>query len=114
FGSTETGMLPAAGTRFAPGEAPTDLSKAPNGLHLWRLVDGEDRDVPPGTAGEIAVRGPSVFSGYWNAAATNARDFRGGWFHMGDMFVERPDGRLDFVDRAKYMIKSGAENIYPV
>lgn len=114
FGSTETGMLPAAGTRFAPGEAPGDLAKAPNSLHLWRLVDEDDRDVPPGTAGEIAVRGPSVFSGYWNAAATNAKDFRGGWFHMGDMFVERPDGRLDFVDRAKYMIKSGAENIYPV
>jgi fatty-acyl-CoA synthase len=33
---------------------------------------------------------------------------------MGDMFVERPDGSLDFVDRAKYLIKSGGENIYPV
>lgn len=114
FGSTETGMLPAAGTRFAPGERPADLAKAPNGLHLWRLVGPDDHDVAPGEAGEIAVRGPTVFSGYWNAPETNARDFRGGWFHMGDLFRQRPDGRLDFVDRAKYMIKSGAENIYPV
>ena len=43
----------------------------------------------------------------------NAKDFRGGWFHMGDMFIRRADGRLDFVDRAKYMIKSGGENVYP-
>ena len=78
-----------------------------------RLVDADDRDVGPGEPGELAIRGPTVFSGYWNADSTNARDFRGGWFHMGDMFVRNPDGTLDFVDRVKYMIKSGGENIYP-
>ena len=62
----------------------------------------------------MAVRGPTVFSGYWRADEVNAREFRGGWFHMGDMFVERPDGRIDFVDRSKYLIKSGGENIYPI
>ncbi|HEX7929141.1 MAG TPA: long-chain fatty acid--CoA ligase, partial [bacterium] len=41
------------------------------------------------------------------------KDFRGGWFHMGDVFVRNPDGTVDFVDRVKYMIKSGGENIYP-
>jgi len=54
-----------------------------------------------------------LFSGYWRAPETNAQDFRGGWFHMGDVFVRNPDGTLDFVDRAKYLIKSGGENIYP-
>jgi acyl-CoA synthetase (AMP-forming)/AMP-acid ligase II len=54
-----------------------------------------------------------VFSGYWNAPETNARDFHRGWFHMGDVFVRNPDGTIDFVDRVKYMIKSGGENIYP-
>ena len=114
FGSTETGMLPAAGTRFPVGEAPASLEKAHNSLYLWRLVDADDRDVAPGEAGEIAVRGPTVFSGYWKADEVNAREFRGGYFHMGDMFVEQPDGRLKFVDRAKYLIKSGGENIYPI
>ena len=40
-------------------------------------------------------------------------DFRGGWFHMGDMFIRRDDGQLSFMDRVKYLIKSGGENIYP-
>jgi len=114
FGSTETGMLPCAGGRFAPGEAPERLAKRHNAMYRWRLVDGEDRDVAQGTPGEILVRGPTVFSGYWNAEAANQKDFRGGWFHMGDMFRENPDGTLDFVDRVKYLIKSGAENVYPV
>jgi acyl-CoA synthetase (AMP-forming)/AMP-acid ligase II len=114
FGSTETGMLPAAGTRFAIGEVPIDLSKAHNSLYLWRLVDSEDRDVKRGAAGEIAIRSPTMFSGYWNAEEANAQAFRGGWYHMGDMFLERPDGKLSFVDRSKYLIKSGGENIYPI
>jgi len=59
------------------------------------------------------VRGPTLFSGYWQAPEVNAREFRGGWFHMGDVFVERDDGRYDYVDRAKYLIKTGAENVYP-
>ena len=59
------------------------------------------------------MRGPTLFSGYWRAPETNANDFRGGWFHMGDVFVRNADGTLDFVDRVKYLIKSGGENIYP-
>ena len=113
FGSTETGMAPAAGTRFAIGHAPTDLGKAHNSLYRSRLVGPDDRDVTPGEPGEMAVRGPTVFSGYWKAEAVNAKEFRGGWFHMGDLFVEGPDGRVHFVDRSKYLIKSGGENIYP-
>ena len=113
FGSTETGMLPFAGTRFAPGMRPERLSKAANSMHLFRLVDADDDDVAPGKPGEVAVRGPTLFSGYWNADEANAHDFRGGWFHMGDVFVEREDGLYDYVDRAKYLIKTGAENVYP-
>ena len=78
-----------------------------------RLVDDEDRDVPDGTPGEVLIRGPSLFSGYWNSSEVNEREFRGGWFHMGDVMVRNPDGTLDFVDRRKYLIKSGGENIYP-
>jgi fatty-acyl-CoA synthase len=76
-------------------------------------VDANDRDVPDGSPGELAMRGPTLFSGYWRADEANAHDFRGGWFHMGDVFVRNPDGSLDFVDRVKYLIKSGGENVYP-
>ncbi len=66
-----------------------------------------------GLPGELAMRGPSLFSGYWGAPEATAKDFRNGWFHMGDMFVRNADGTLDYVDRRKYLIKSGGENIYP-
>jgi fatty-acyl-CoA synthase len=113
FGATETGLPPGTGSFIAIGEAPTDLAKRQSSFCEVRLVDPEDNEVPDGEPGECAVRGPTLFSGYWQAPEVNARDFRGGWFHMGDMFIRRPDGRLDFVDRAKYMIKSGGENVYP-
>jgi len=113
FGSTETGIPPASAVLLPPGEVPESLSKRESGLCRIRLVDREDRDVALETPGELIIRGPTLFSGYWNAAETNARDFRGGWFHLGDMFVRHADGSLDFVDRVKYMIKSGGENIYP-
>ncbi len=113
FGSTETGAPPASANLLAIGEVPRKLSKQQNHFCEIRLVDANDDEVPPGSPGELAIRGPTVFSGYWNADKANANDFRGGWFHMGDMFVRNPDGTLDFVDRVKYMIKSGGENIYP-
>jgi len=69
--------------------------------------------VPDGEPGELAIRAPTLFSGYWNNPKANSEDFRGGWFHMGDVFVRNPDGSLSFVDRRKYLIKSGGENIYP-
>jgi acyl-CoA synthetase (AMP-forming)/AMP-acid ligase II len=113
FGSTETGMLPFAGTRFGIGETPVDNAKAPNSMHLFRLIDADGRDVREGDAGEVAVRGPTLFSGYWNADETNTCDFRDGWFHMGDVFAARSDGRYQYVDRIKHLIKTGAENVYP-
>ena len=113
FGSTETGLPPASAAVIPVGEQPTRLSKRESSQCLVRLVDAHDQDVPLETPGELIMRGPTLFSGYWNADAANAQDFRGGWFHMGDMFVRHRDGSLDFVDRLKYLIKSGGENIYP-
>ncbi|HEX6110722.1 MAG TPA: AMP-binding protein [Geminicoccaceae bacterium] len=113
FGATETGLPPGTGSFIAIGEAPTDLAKRQSSFCEVRLVDPEDNEVTDGEPGECAIRGPTLFSGYWRAPEVNEKDFRGGWFHMGDMFIRRDDGRLDFVDRAKYMIKSGGENVYP-
>jgi acyl-CoA synthetase (AMP-forming)/AMP-acid ligase II len=113
FGATETGLAPASASLLPPGEIPATLSKRKSSLCDLRLVDGDGKDVADGDPGEAAVRGPTVFSGYWNADEVNAQSFRGGWFRMGDLFRRHRDGSYDFVDRAKYMIKSGGENIYP-
>jgi acyl-CoA synthetase (AMP-forming)/AMP-acid ligase II len=113
FGSTETGLPPASSHLIPAGTVPESLSKRRSAFCDLRLLDADGNEVPDGEPGEAAVRGPTVFSGYWNADATNARDFAGGWFRMGDLFRRNPDGTYDFVDRAKYMIKSGGENIYP-
>jgi acyl-CoA synthetase (AMP-forming)/AMP-acid ligase II len=113
FGATETGCPPCSSNRIPIGVAPTHLSKEQSPFCEVRLVDADDRDVPDGTPGELCLRGPTLFSGYFRADAVNAHEFRGGWFHMGDVFVRQPDGKLDFVDRVKYLIKSGGENIYP-
>jgi fatty-acyl-CoA synthase len=113
FGATETGCPPCSSSLLAVGEVPTKLSKRQSPYCEVRLVDPDDRDVPIGTPGELCMRGPTLFSGYHLADEANAHDFRGGWFHMGDVFVRNADGSLDFVDRVKYLIKSGGENIYP-
>jgi fatty-acyl-CoA synthase len=113
FGSTETGFPPASAGLIPVGTAPNSLSKTQNSMCLCHLVDADNNEVPDGEVGEMAMRGPTLFSGYWNASDTNREDFRGGWFHMGDAFRRNTDGTLDFVDRVKYLIKSGGENIYP-
>jgi len=113
FGSTETGLPPATNSTFAIGAIPSDFSKKVNTMCEIRLVDPEDNNVPIGEPGELIIRGPSLCSGYWNNEEANQNDFRSGWFHMGDVFVMNADGTINFVDRRKYLIKSGGENIYP-
>ncbi len=113
FGATETGMAPASKGLIPIGHAPTGFDKEQSSFCQVRLVDDDDREVATGEVGEMSLRSATLFSGYWNAEETNRKEFRNGWFHMGDMFRRNPDGTLAFVDRKKYMIKSGGENIYP-
>lgn len=113
FGATETGLPPATRARIPAGEAPENLAKRASAFCEFRLTDAEGREVPDGEPGEMTLRGPTLFSGYWNDPEATAKDFAGGWFRMGDMFRRNPDGSLDFVDRAKYLIKTGGENVYP-
>ena len=113
FGATETGFAPASAGVIEVGEIAKTLDKRQSSLCQIKLVDADDTPVRDGAPGELAIRSPALFSGYWNNPDTNAEDFRGGWFHMGDVFRRNPDGTLAFVDRRKYLIKSGGENIYP-
>lgn len=113
FGATETGIPPASRGTVPIGVIPEKLSKEQSSNCVIRLVDADDNEVEDGLPGELAIRSPTLFSGYWGAPAATADDFRNGWFHMGDVFVRNADGTLDYVDRRKYLIKSGGENIYP-
>ncbi len=113
FGATESGSMPFSRGLIPVGVEPKTLSKLQSSLCAVRLVDIDDNDVPDGAPGEAILRGPSLFSGYFAAPEVNAVEFRGGWFHLGDVFVRNPNNTYDFVDRRKYLIKSGGENIYP-
>jgi long-chain acyl-CoA synthetase len=79
-----------------------------------RIVDTEDREVPPGTVGELVARGPNIMKGYWNLPELTAEALRGGWYHTGDAGYEDEDGYIFLVDRIKDMIVTGGENVYSV
>ncbi|MFF9555739.1 long-chain fatty acid--CoA ligase [Streptomyces albus] len=79
-----------------------------------RIVDERGTPVPDGEIGEIAVRGPDVVPGYYNAPELTAESFRDGWFRTGDLARRRGDGYVFIVDRKKDMIISGGFNIYAV
>ncbi len=77
-------------------------------LDIW---DDQGRSMPTGASGEIVMRGPKVFPGYWRDPEATAMAFAGGWFHTGDIGFRDEDGYLFIVDRLKDMIVSGGENI---
>jgi acyl-CoA synthetase (AMP-forming)/AMP-acid ligase II len=77
-------------------------------LDIW---DEHGASVPPGERGEVVLRGPKVFKGYWRDPDATRAAFAGGWFHTGDIGLKDDDGYLYIVDRLKDMIVSGGENI---
>lgn len=76
------------------------------------MVDENGNDARAGETGEVILRGPTIFKGYWNRPDANAKAFRGGWFHTGDIVRLDEDGFIYFADRKIDMIKSGGENVY--
>lgn len=78
-----------------------------------RIFDADDKEVGPGEVGEIAIRGPTVMSGYWRRPQINAQRQRGGWHYTNDLGRRERDGSISFVGPKTQMIKSMAENIYP-
>jgi acyl-CoA synthetase (AMP-forming)/AMP-acid ligase II len=77
-------------------------------VEIW---DESGAPVPAGTPGEIVLRGPKVFKGYWRDPEATRAAFAGGWFHTGDVGILDEDGYLFVVDRLKDMIVSGGENV---
>jgi acyl-CoA synthetase (AMP-forming)/AMP-acid ligase II len=111
FGQSETsGFVSIQRVRDKPGAAGKPIP-----VCRVRLVDDYDRDVPTGTPGEIVVRGPVVFQGYFGQPDVTAYTLRNGWHHTGDVGRVDADGWLYYVRRKpeKELIKSGGENVYP-
>ncbi len=77
-----------------------------------KIVDADDRILPTGTVGEIAVRGDNVMMGYWERPEETAKAVIDGWMHTGDGGYMDEDGFVYVVDRVKDMIISGGENVY--
>jgi acyl-CoA synthetase (AMP-forming)/AMP-acid ligase II len=77
-----------------------------------RIVDDDGRPLPPEVPGEITVRTPAMFRGYWNDSAATATTIRDGWCHTGDIGLRDDEGLLYLVDRKKDVIISGGENVY--
>ncbi len=76
------------------------------------LVD-PDHEVPVGEAGELALRGPMMFAGYWNKPEATASAFRDGFFLTGDVAVMDEEGWFYLVDRKKDMIVASGFKIWP-
>jgi long-chain acyl-CoA synthetase len=111
FGQSETsGFVSLQRVSERPGAAgrPVPLSQV-------AIVDDYDREVVVGTPGEIVVRGPLVFQGYFGQPDVTGHTFRNGWHHTGDVGRFDGDGYLHYVKRKpeKELIKPGGENVYP-
>ena len=114
YGLTESSPV-ALGNPFAPTRK-TGTIGVPFPSTLMRVVDPDDPsvDVPAGTPGELQIKGPQVFSGYWNAPDETAKALlEGDWLRTGDLVIVDADGFTTIVDRIKELIITGGFNVAP-
>jgi malonyl-CoA/methylmalonyl-CoA synthetase len=78
-----------------------------------RVVDAEGRELGTGATGELQVRGPAVFAGYWRRPDATAAAFDGPWFRTGDLAERAADGYYTLRGRASELILCGGFNVYP-
>jgi malonyl-CoA/methylmalonyl-CoA synthetase len=78
-----------------------------------RIVLPDGAPAPEGQPGELLLRGPNLFSGYWRRPDATAAAFLDGWFRTGDIAVRSPDGYFTLQGRSSDLIISGGYNIYP-
>ena len=113
----------ARGLAFSSGYGLTETSPGATSLSpRYSVVKGASSGLPhfftevrlAPESGEVEVRGPNVFAGYWDdPEATHAAFTPDGWLRTGDLGRLDRSGFLTIVDRAKDLIISGGENVYP-
>ncbi|MEA2780390.1 MAG: hypothetical protein QOK29_1934 [Rhodospirillaceae bacterium] len=98
---------------FSSGSGRLDsIGRPPIGVEL-KICDSEGRSLPPGEIGEIASRGGTGMSGYWQLPTETAATIRDGWIFSGDLGYQDADGYLYLAGRKRQMIIRGGENVYP-
>jgi fatty-acyl-CoA synthase len=112
YGSTETCPV-AVYTRLGGDLSRVGSTGLPGLCCEAAIIDDAGRELPPGMPGEIAIRGPNVFSEYWGNEKATRETLQNGWYRSGDIGVRDADGYFRVHDRKKNLIISGGENIYP-
>ena len=112
YGSTETCPV-AVYTRLGGDLSRAGSTGLPGLCCEAAIVDDAGNELPPDTPGEIAVRGPNVFSEYWGNEEATREALHDGWYRTGDIGRRDADGYFWVHDRKKNLIISGGENIYP-
>jgi long-chain acyl-CoA synthetase len=113
YGLSESSPVALANPIYGKRKAGTIGMPLPD--TIARVVDPSDQDrtMPSGEPGELAVSGPQVMQGYWNRPEETAQVLRDGWLLTGDMAVMDEEGYFSIVDRKKDLIIAGGYNIYP-
>jgi long-chain acyl-CoA synthetase len=113
YGLTEASPAVAFTDPDSPDHGPGSVGTPLPGVEV-RIVDGDGEDVEPGDPGELLVRGPNVFAGYFeDPGATAAVVDRAGWLHTGDVALMADDATLTLVDRRKDLVIVSGFNVYP-
>ncbi|RZN21829.1 class I adenylate-forming enzyme family protein [Bradyrhizobium sp. Leo121] len=102
----------AVGT-FTFGLASGPVVRIVEGAEI-RLVDNHGADVLHGEIGELLIRGPNVFTRYWDDPIATAQSLKDGWYHSGDLMRRGEGNELWFVSRKKDIIIRGGTNISPI
>ncbi len=111
YGLTEThGIVTAVGSIFFSAR-PTSAGPIMPTLES-KVIDEDGNDLPPGSRGELCVKGPVVVKGYLNRPEATAEAIQDGWFRTGDIVYIDDDGFVHIVDRAKDMVLRGGENVF--
>lgn len=111
YGMTETSPA-LTSTSVGGTPKPGSIGRPIPGVEL-RLVAEDGDDVEEGDPGEVYVRGPNVFAGYWQQPEETSRVLRDGWFRTGDVAIADDEGDLYIVDRKRDLILVSGFNVYP-
>ena len=111
YGLTEASPGVTAQRKAIPRK-PGSVGRAFVGVDV-KIFDENDKELPPGTVGEVVARGDNIMKGYYKMPEETERTLHGGWLHTGDMGYLDEDGDLYLVERKRDLIIRGGFNIFP-